>query len=150
MQVQSIRNMFCFEYEKSSAEITTAMKKKIQALKAKIGEREERLAKVRKEYKITDAALLDLMKQARQASKNVNAMSYSLNASITEGPEEQIVIGAGIVNFLLTESDFISGEKEQVDKLELITRNLKDLLHPELKTFHGHKLTENELEYLGF
>lgn len=54
---------------------------------------------------------------------------------------------------LLTERDHIEGEKSQVDRLDTIARNLKDLRRfaPDGKEYmQGHELTMTELKFLGF
>lgn len=156
MQVQRIDGMFHFSYTKSSGEIREKAAQKVAALRFKIEERKERIKKIRGEYKITDAILIDLLEQAREASrKNDNKMSYSVSNAPsqqqTQGMSEEIIIGAGTVNNLLTESDFIKGEESQVKRLQLIARNLQD---EETEWSNGkpvgHKLNESELEYLGF
>ncbi len=80
-------------------------------------------------------------------------MSYSVSNSVRSAnggmSEETITIGAGIVNSLLTEGDFIAGEKAQVKKLSTIIRNLKDL-PDEHGAVRGHRLSFEELEFLKF
>lgn len=164
MKIQDIGHLFRFTYSKSSTEIVDKMKAKVIALRQKINERMERVAKVRAEYKITDAVLVDLLQQARAAARRDadmgNKMSYSTkrdpgHAEIGAGNEgedgEDLVIGAGVVNGLLTENDFIERETSQVAKLALIIRNLKD---EERDWSDGRKvgwsLNEDELTYLGF
>ena len=149
--------MFRYEYQKSASEISVAILAKIASVKAKVEERIERITKVRAEYKITDAALLDVMKQARAAqARGAMVMNYSTSNAPAQGggmDDETITIGAGIVNFLLTEQDFIEGEQSQVERLELVARNLKD---PIAYTDEGQaysKLIEisyEEAKYLGF
>jgi hypothetical protein len=159
MQVQQIGNMFRYEYQKTAVELVTAMTTKVTSIKAKVEERIARIAKVRTEYRITDAALLDVMKQARQAQKaGAMIMNYSTSSTgstgMTDGSGgEQITVGAGIVNFLLTEQDFIEGEQAQVERLELVMRNLKD---PVAYTRDGQPYTQlvsishDEAKFLGF
>jgi hypothetical protein len=151
--------MFRYEYQKSATDLTGAMLAKITALKVKVEERIGRITKVRAEYKVTDAALLDIMKQARAAQKaGAMIMNYSTSSNgptgmIDGSDAELITIGAGIVNFLLTEQDFIEGEQSQVDRLELVVRNLKD---PVSYTNDGKPYTQlisisyDEAKYLGF
>ncbi len=155
-----------FTYEKSSAEIKEKAKAKIAALEAKVKEREARVARIRAEYEITDQALVDILTQARGAQRDNNRMSYSYKTSLgngvttaqtAQGPEER-TIGAGTINNMLTENDFIESERKQVKRLELIVRNLKDLpdanvrvVSPgETRPLRGPSLREDELEYLGF
>jgi hypothetical protein len=151
--------MFRYEYQKSATDLTGAMLAKITALKVKVEERIGRITKVRAEYKVTDAALLDIMKQARAAQKaGAMIMNYSTSSNgptgmIDGSDAELITIGAGIVNFLLTEQDFIEGEQSQIERLELVTRNLKD---PISYTDDGKpymqliSISYDEAKYLGF
>lgn len=151
MQVERIDSMFNFTFEKSSTEIIEKSKAKVVAIKAKIEERGKRITATRTEYKITDAVLIDLLQQAR-AAQGRHVMSYTSNASVKSGnglTEETVTVGAGVVNMLLTEQDFIDGEKAQVSKLEVIIRNLADLPDAQGRV-RGHKLSFGELTFLGF
>lgn len=65
MQVNRIDHMFNFRFEKSAQVIREKAKDKITALRAKIEEREVRIKRIREEYKITDAALIDVLEQAQ-------------------------------------------------------------------------------------
>lgn len=146
-----------FVYEKPSAEIITKAQEKIEALQGKIEERLARVAKIRKEYEITDQALVEILTQARGAQREKMSFTYS-SAPSTQGLREERSIGAGVVNNLLTENDYIESERKQAKRLGLIVRNLQD--RPD-ETIHvvavgaerplrGHALSEEELEYLGF
>lgn len=162
MQAHRIDSMFRFNYIKSSAEIIAKMTIKVDQLKGKISERKKRIHGLREEYKITDAIYIELLEQAREAQKssNMNKMSYSVSNSQTKGnglQEGDFVIGAGVVNHLLTENDFAKNEEAQVERMELIIRNLKDLPvdkhgndDPYNQTLRGHHLSEEELKFLGF
>lgn len=170
MQAQRIDGMFHgLRFEKTAKEIVDKARAKVTALRGKIAERAERIKKLRAEYEIDDAALIELLTQARKAAQRREdraTFSYS-NSTVgasggDKGPQER-TIGAGAVNFLLTESDFLEAEKEQVKRLELIAGNLRDL--PD-RTLHAmppggggstdtrpaatFQLTFEELEYLGF
>ena len=145
-----------FTYEKPSAEIITKAQAKIAALLAKVEERQARVTKIREEYEVTDQALVEILTQARGAQRD--KMSYTYNSSSAQGLREERSIGAGVVNNLLTENDYIESERKQAKRLGLIVRNLQD--RPD-ETIHvvaagverplrGHCLTEEELEYLGF
>lgn len=155
MQVQRIDGMFNFEFEKSAHEIVVAATAKAAATRQKIEEREIRIKKVREEYKITDSALIDIMAQAREQSKRGGAaMFYNTKAASDDDADEgEVTIGAGVVNMLLTERDHIEGEKAQVERLDMIARNLKDTrcFAPDGKEYmKGHMLTTAELKFLGF
>ena len=155
MQVQRIDNMFNFTFEKSASEIVEHAKTKAAAIRLKIEEREVRIKRVREEYKISDSALVDIMAQAReQMQRGAAALVYNSKVRSDDGlREEDVTIGAGVVNLLLTERDHIEGEKAQVDKLDTIVRNLKDLprFAPDGSRYlQGHALTMVELKFLGF
>ncbi len=150
------------QYEKSSDAMKEKIALKLVALRAKVEERTMRIAKLREEYKISDAMLIDLLMQARKAqSRNEARMSYHVS-SMASGAEnapannEKIVeIGAGTVNNLLTEHDFIESERTQIRDLELMHRNLADLPDERLVVngqlvYRGHMLSAEALQYLGF
>lgn len=153
MHAKMIDHLFRFTYQKSAAEIIEKMRTKIDKVKDKIEERQRRLADLRREHAIDDAALIQLLTAAR---KNVNAQSYSYtsNVSATSRGMEERTIGAGVVNNLLTENDFIESERDAVKRMEMIVRNLKPIPHyassgtplPEQE----FELGQEELEYLGF
>lgn len=155
MQVQRIDNMFNFTFEKPAAEIVTSASAKTAAIRRKIEEREVRIKRTREEYKISDAMLIDIMAQAReQMQRGAAALVYNSKVRSDDGMrEEDVTIGAGVINMLLTERDHIEGEKSQVDRLDTIVRNLKDLRRfaPDGKEYmQGHELTMGELKFLGF
>ncbi len=146
----NISHMFEFPFEKPSTAIVGAASKKIGFLRHKIEEREARLRRLREEYKITDAVLIDLMEQARKAARQGHAvLQYSTRAMNDAGVADEMSIGAGVVSMLLTETDAITDEKGQIDKLSIIVRNLVDLPDDKGVT-RGHRLTFEELRYLGF
>lgn len=139
---------------KTVNEIKEAAKAKLKVLQDKIVEREKRLADLRAEYNIDDAALVQLLTAASRA----NSMSYSYtNKTVSEKGEESIeerTIGAGVVNHLLTENDFVEAEKASVKELELIVRNIRPLqkysANGTLYEQSEFQLNEDQLEYLGF
>ena len=156
MRPNETYNMLNFNYVKSSEEIKEKAREKISLLQSKIAERELRLAKTRAEYEIDDAMMLVLLTQARKDAKAReegfrNSYSVSKTGASQEGrgSDEVVTIGAGVVNMLFTESDFIEAEKGEIKKLTLIVRNLKDLEDSNGKV-RGHTLQQHELEYLGF
>ena len=154
MQVQRIESLFNFTFEKSAHEIVDHAKRKVASIRAKIEERESRIQHTRKEYKITDAMLIDIMVKARDQMQRGTVMSYSSTVKSDDGlREEDVTIGAGVINMLLTERDHIEGEKANVEKLDMIIRNLKDLRRyaPDGKEYmKGHELSTAELKFLGF
>lgn len=154
MQVQNIDRMFNFTFEKSSEEIKTAATKKVKDVRNKIEERIVRINRMREEHKITDAVLIDIQNQMRaDAQRGLAAMYTSNTKSNVNGPDEIVSVGAGVINFLLTEQDFINGEKGQVERLDLVLRNIADVMR---RTANGveyvekFKLSYEELQFLGF
>lgn len=148
MHVQSLSGMFNFTFEKTSEEIIAAATRKRDSVRTKIGEREGRIANIRSEYKITDESMINMLAKARQQNESLhyNNSSPTPSNAMTEG---NVTIGAGIVNMLLTERDFIESEKSQVEKLDVIVRNLRDLPNDK-GGVRGHRLSYDELRYLGF
>jgi hypothetical protein len=159
------RTMFRgLSFTKSATDIIVAATKKVTTLKAKITEREQRIVDLRKEYDIDDSALIQLLTESRKRDASMSAaMTYSFSKSLSNSEigsshsapkAEERIVGAGVVNNLLTENDFIENEKEQVKSLELIARNLKAI--PRFSTTgialpdEEFKLTQDELTYLGF
>lgn len=158
MQPRNITSMLNFSYRKSAVEIKAKAKDKVAALKDKIEERKGRVRRLREEFKITDAVYINLLEQAREAAKRgENRMSYSVSlgnqTQAQQGLQEgdSITVGAGTVNALLTENDFIKSEEREAKRLELIVRNLEDLPTDWSNGVAiGHDLSEADLEYLGF
>lgn len=148
--------MFNFTFEKTSDEIIAASKKKVVDVRNKIEERGVRIKKMREEHKVTDAVLIDIQNQMRAQQKRgeQNQMSYTSNVQASAGGvQEEVTIGAGVINFLSTEQDHLDGEKVQVERLDTIIRNLRDVTG---YTANGTsyvvrpKLNYEELKYLGF
>lgn len=163
MVAQEIARMFHFNFEKHTAEIVEKAKVKIEAVKAKIAEREARISALRKEYGIDDAALIELLTTARRraSERDEGLGSTYVFTSIScagrvEGPgiREERTVGAGAVNNLLTESDFIESEKAQMKQLTQIVNNLRPQTaytnSGEAYAVDRWTLSYQELEYLGF
>lgn len=101
-----------------------AITTKVAALRAKIVERESRIAKIRQDNEITDAVLVDLLRQAEGGRTNANTY-YSVSKPVTQGASEQtLVIGAGVVASLQAENDAIEQERSAVRRMERVERNL--------------------------
>ena len=100
-----------------------AITTKVSALQAKIAEREERIAKIRRDNEITDAVLVDLLRQAESGRANSNTY-YSVSKSVKQGAEQTLVIGAGVVASLQAENDAIDQERNAVRRMERVARNL--------------------------
>jgi len=146
-------------FQKSASEIKEKLVIKINLLKAKIVERQARIVQARTEYGIDDGALIALLNEARNQSKTFAKMSYTIssisNSSVPNGSKmEERTIGAGVVNLLLTEGDYIETEKQQVSRLELILRNLRPIESTDTDGIPSNKdaftLSESDLKYLNF
>lgn len=157
MHAQNLDHMFGhLSFKKTATEIVGAATAKVATVKAKIEERQKRINDLRKEYGIDDAALVQLLTAARKQSQSMQFTYSSVsNAQVGGGKMEEKTIGAGVVNNLLTENDFIEGERDQVKALERIIRNLKPI--PQYATGNGlalpdagFTLSTDELDYLGF
>lgn len=155
MQTQRTPGFSGLHFQKNFSEIIEKANAKISKLKAKIDERIKRIADLRQEYGIDDTALIELLTAARRAQQSMDnmSMSYSYTKSGPQKPEEA-TIGAGVVNNLLTENDFIESERDHVRNLEFITRNLKPYKKfstTGVETVQTEfDLSKDELIYLGF
>lgn len=148
--------MFNFQYEKPSDEIIAKAKIKRSELVEKIEERKTRIKETRGRFGIDDAVMIDLLHQARDDSQRGRSakMSYTSNAR-SEGspPRAEVTVPAGVVSNLMTEHDCITSEAASVASLELVIRNLQDMpdeRHGMEGKLRGHRLSKDELIYLGF
>jgi hypothetical protein len=134
---------------KPTAELREAMTRKVEALTRKIAVREQRMVAIRTEYGIDAERLATLV------------MRYQNDSSFTsydnQGTPDQPLVPAGVIANLIQEREMIDNETEQIDKLELVLRNLQDeevflvTGTGEVKTQPAvHTLTDHELRYLGF
>lgn len=155
MQPRGTGHMFQWSIEKTADEIKQKASAKIDFLKKKIEERQGRVDRLREEYQIDDKAFIQLLQAARKQA-GAERFSYTHNSVTPAGQNqmEEKTIGAGVVNNLLTESDFIESERSDVRRLSTIVRNLRPL--PRVTTT-GATYEENtfgvsheELEFLGF
>jgi restriction endonuclease Mrr len=146
--------MFNMRFEKTANEIKEKAKIKMDALATKIAGRQIRVSKLREEYGIDDGALVQLLTAARRQD-GAERFSYYSNEPVRSGERiEERTIGAGVVNNLLTESDFIEADKANIKRLRLIVNNIR----PRNKvTLNGVMYEEDvfpldyeELEFLGF
>lgn len=144
MMIVEIEEMFHhLNFMIAGTKIKEKAKAKLEQLKAKLTERARRIAALRKQYKITDAVWVEILTQRSQSG---NRQSYSVSNAFTSSAKrrgrvkEQLVPASG-VGAILAEEEQIENEKKQVQRLELIIRNLK----PETE----HCLSFEELEYLG-
>ena len=132
---------------KTSAELRKAMSAKVETLEARRTEREGRMQRIRDEYNIDAEKLAVLLMRFKKTSGTV---SY-------DNQGEGDLIPAGVIANLVREREMIDNELQQVKKLKLVQRNLKDEVQfavegtGEIKTKPAvHELDDEELEYLGF
>lgn len=155
MQAQNIDRLFTnLTFEKTATEIVSAANTKISQINAKIEERVGRISTLREENRITDAVLVDVLNQMREAAnKGREVHVYNSTVASSSGRTEEVAVGAGLINNLLTEQDFITAEKQQVERLNFIVRNLRDVTKytPSGSPFvQKFTLSFDELRFLGF
>lgn len=148
----NIDNMFGgLRFTKSAAEIITAAKPKIEELTAKVAERKERIKATREEYKITDAVLIELLRQMTPHTRPSLKMSYTASVDAADDDDgEPMTVQAGIVAQLETEERLSRAEQKAIDRLQLIVRNLRDLPEEAHPLGRGFVLNYAELIFLGF
>lgn len=132
---------------KSSEELRVAMSAKVDELRLRIADRAVRTQKIRTEYAIDAEQLAVLLMRFQQSSSG--SVSYEKQGA---NP-----VPAGVIANLVREREMIDNEQEQIDKLELVQRNLIDEVQfavegtGEIKTRPAvHELDDEELIYLGF
>lgn len=139
-------------FSKTAVEIRTAAREKIDRIRAKIAEREQRIAALRTTYEITDTDMIQLLsQQARDALSNARIVNTTY--SVGSGDETKIV-GAGVVQNLMTEQALIEQEREQIERLELVVRNLRPLRRyatdGSIYEDDAFDISYTDLEFLGF
>lgn len=153
--VDDSSNLFrSVEYNtKTTAEIREAMQKKVVEIKKLSQEREVRIQKIRDEYQIDAERLANLVIQFQ---KNDSGF-VSYNNQNQSGSEAPRLIPAGVIANIISEREMIDSERDQLRKLELVLRNLRDTEYytsprtgEVLTRLCLHELTDKELEYLGF
>jgi phage-related protein len=130
----NIRSCFnAIKITKTGQEITRKAEERVIGLDTKIHEREERIKRIKTEYNIEDKDLLQALANANQ--------TYS-NAQLSGGDGAQKFIPAGVVQNIQTENSLIVAEKEQIEVLSLLARNLDPV--------EKYSLTFDELKLLSF
>lgn len=152
-------HMLAMTFQKSSGEIKNAVETKVKAIELKVAERERRVARLREEYSIDDSAMVKIYQQrlADQGNmlRNYSYSSGSVNPTGQHVTEEKVV-GAGVVENLVTEQEAIASEKGTVKRLGLLSRNLRPVEHWTADgkgnrfTTDAFILSYEELEFLGF
>jgi len=135
---------------KTTAEIIPAMTHKIDALETLMADRHTRLKKIRDAYHISPEHLANLVLQFQ------NNTSGQVSFEI-QGDGTSQLIPAGVIANIVSEKEMSASEREQIRKIGLILRNIRDVepyYHPRtgelIERPSLHKLTDFELEYLGF
>ncbi|MCB9755412.1 MAG: hypothetical protein H6713_36190 [Myxococcales bacterium] len=136
---------------KTTPELRGAMERKLEELTGLIEAREGRVKRLREEYEIDAEQLAQLV--IKFQNDDSGFVSYNQQGG---GPREKLV-PAGVIANIIREREMVDSERNQIRKLNLILRNIKDeefFTHPrtgELGTRRClHELTDSELEYLGF
>ncbi|WP_224246250.1 hypothetical protein [Hyalangium gracile] len=135
---------------KTTPELREAMQKKVKEIVARIADREGRMKRIRDEYQIDAERLAALVIQYQ--NQDSDFVSYQSQGDSTRG-----VVPAGVIANIISEREMIDSERGQIRKMELVLRNL-----PETELYNDprtgavksrqplHKLTDDELEFLGF
>jgi len=136
---------------KTTPEIRAAMQKKVKEITSNIEEREARMRRIREEYQIDAERLATLLIQFK--NNDSGFVSYQAQGD----SKRDLVIPAGVIANLIREREMIDSEGGQIRKMELILRNIPDMeLYNDQKTGEVksrqplHRLTDDELEFLGF
>jgi len=135
MQRVDLNSMFrLIKFEKTGEEIRTHILPLVVALETKVAEREGRIAKIRAEYDITDADVIEAMAQMQRGAYSTNAIGPT---TITKKQ-----IPHGVFTNLEAEQSAIYTEREQIKKLTIVARNLDSATN--------YHLSYEELEWLSF
>lgn len=143
-----------------SPRLRAAMQDKVLRIKAKIEERQARLARLAQDNNLAPAQVSDVLAQYHQDKSRGGARQFYTIPVGGEGGGAEAVseafVPAGVVSNIVTEKDLIAQETNEIRKLELIVRNLRDNEHAENPTTGEiilreavHTLTDDEMEYLG-
>jgi hypothetical protein len=127
------------KFFKPGSEIAEKARAKVVVIAAQIGERERRIAEICAEHSLRPA---DLFALAQAGADHAGTAAYRgcRSGSAYKAPVRDLP--AGVVSALVTESEQIESEREQVRTLELLARNVD----PD----DSHEVRFAELEYLGF
>ena len=136
---------------KTTPQLREAMERKLGELTELIAAREGRVQRLRDEYEIGAEQLAQLV--IKFQNDDSGFVSYNQQG---DGQNEKLV-PAGVIANIIREREMVDSERSQMRKLNLILRNIKDeefYTNPrtgEIGTRRSlHKLTDAELEYLGF
>lgn len=137
---------------KSTDELRQAFTRKIAEVTARIEDRRVRLVKLRQDNNLSSERLAQLVSLYRRDSD-----AYITNYNYQHQEDGDAIVPAGVIANIVSEYDMIENEQDQVRRMQLVSRNLLDeepYLNPRTGE-HGirpciHRLSDHELEYLGF
>lgn len=154
----------CIDFEKRGSVFKKAALKKIQWLKLKVKEREARIAKIKEEWLIDDSVLVEILAKgfnansvyhgatgpsgmqgptgARGTVGTVGKRSKQGSGGVDIKEKTPIPIPNGVVQNIVSERHSIEQEKDQIENLGLLARNIN--------TKKMHEITFEELKFLGF
>jgi len=137
---------------KTTDELREAFAKKIDVVSARVKERGERIVQLREDNELSAERLAQLVSLFQRDSD-----AYLTNYDRQGQEPGEKVIPAGVIANIVREYSMIDNEKQQIHRMKLVSRNLRDTepyFNPRTGE-HGirpciHELTDQELEYLGF
>jgi ABC-type multidrug transport system fused ATPase/permease subunit len=132
------------KFTKKGSEIRTATKRKLGVLRTKLVERAKRIKVIRAQYKIDDAAFAELaLKYAQIQQQRMYSSVSNVTVTTKAGDEfREIAVPAGVLMNIMSEREMAENEKQQIERLETMCRNIAPGGQHELSFF--------ELDYLGF
>src|SRR5262249_40200550 len=137
-KVQLDRMFQDIKFFKPGLEIAGKARAKVAVVAAKIAEREKGMAEVCAENSLSPS---DLFALGRAGAEHAGTASYrNYGGSAYMAPVRDLP--AGLVSSLVTESEQIESERQQLRTLELLARNIDQ--------GSAHEISFAELEYLGF
>jgi hypothetical protein len=137
--VQLDRMFQDIKFFKPGNEIAEKARAKVTVIVTKITEREGQITAICAQHSLSPA---DLFALAQAGGEHAGTGGYrgSYGGSAYKAPVRDVP--AGVVSALVTESEQIESERQQVRTLELLARNI----NPSAQ----HEISFAELEYLGF
>lgn len=135
-------------FKKSGGELKALALKKMVGFQEMVEVRNKRIEKYRKEHEISDADLIELLRQQNANNRSgMSVASYALSNKIaaTQGTSSQDtsvrMIPAGVVAALEAENSNIDDEKKAIERLRLITSNMSEN--------ESFAVSLQDLEFLG-
>jgi hypothetical protein len=137
---------------KTTEQLKEAFTKKIEEVDLRIKDRRQRLIKLREDNELSAERLAQLVSLFRRDSN-----AYITNYNRQNQNDGEAIVPAGVIANIVSEYDMIENEQDQIQRMQLVSRNLLDeepYYNPRTGE-HGirpciHELTDDELEYLGF